>query len=127
MGNLNDAIRAWRKNGNSRQIQSLLSPVARDLLRRFEAWLRDEPTRFDVELSGQMDGGKATWEYILYHSERKGSADIWIEEDRWEATVRDSRVLSIGRLVGAGPAGLGADIEATESLTQQILQFVQKI
>jgi hypothetical protein len=127
VNDLNKAVSNHRRGKEPEKVQRLVTNVSYMLLRQLEKWLHTEPAPGSVSFTGHLEGGKVTFEFILYHCKRKGSVNLWEEEDKWKVTVKDKRDLPICTLRGLGPAETGMPEIVVAELTRRLTEFIKKV
>jgi len=124
---LNKVVSARHRRANAEKLQELVTPQAQALLQQIMGLLREELAPRDVSLTGHLEGGKVTCQFILYHCKRRGNVNIWEEEAKWEATIKDERDEPVGTLHSIDPAELGISERLTPALTRLLMQFIEKV
>ena len=93
-------------------------------LRRYPAAARSPDT---VSLTGHLEGSKITCKFILYHGERRGTSNVWLEEREWEAEVEDERDERTGSLHRLGPSDSGRVAKAESEFAELLVKFVSRV
>jgi hypothetical protein len=100
---LNSAILARRRGKAEKQVEALLGPVTSALVDHVVAKIRfDAPAR-DADIAAQLEGGKLTCKFVLYHCERVKGESVWQEEKEWTATLTDKSEFPIAALRSLTP------------------------
>jgi hypothetical protein len=124
---LNKVVSARHRRVNAEKLQELVTPQTHALLQQIMGLLREELSPRDVSLRGHLEGGKVTCQFILYHCKRRGNVNIWEEEAKWEATIKDERDELVGILHSIDPAELGIPEQVAPDLTRLLMQFIEKV
>ncbi len=124
---LNKAVMAHRRGEKPEKLQEQVAPLAHTLLQQIREWLRGESAPRDVFVTGHLEGGKVTCQFFLYHCKRRGTVNVWEEEAKWKATVKDERDEFVGILKGMEPSKLGIPEQAAPGLTRLLIQFIEKV
>lgn len=124
---LNKVVSARHKRANAEKLQELVTSQAQALLQQIMGLLREEPAPRDVSITGHLEGGKVTCQFILYHCKRRGNVNIWEEEAKWEATIKDERDEPVGTLHSIAPSEPGISERLTPALTRLLMQFIEKV
>lgn len=124
---LNKVVSARHRRADAETLQELVTPQAQALLQQIMGLLREELAPHDVSIAGHLEGGKVTCQFILYHCKRRGNVNIWEEEAKWEATIKDERDEPVGILHSIDPAELGISERLTPALTRLLMQFIEKV
>ncbi len=127
VNDLNKAVSSHQRRKKQEKVQRLVTNVSSILLHQLEKWLHTESTPSSVSFTGHLEGGKVTSEFILYHCKRKGSVNLWEEEDKWKVTVKDKRDLPICTLRGLDPAETGMPERVVPELTRRLTDFIEKV
>ena len=124
---LNNLIRTRRQREEPRQLQKQVATVAGALLLQIMEWLRSESASRDVSIVGHLEGGKVTFQFILYHCKRRGTVNIWEEEDKWKETVKDERDEPVGILRSLDPVEPEVPEWLALELTRLLMQLTEKV
>ena len=124
---LNKAVRANRRREKPEKLQRQVAPLAQALLQQIMEWLRSEPAPRDVSIAGHLEGGKVTFQFILYHCKRIGNVNVWEKEDKWKATVEDKRDEPVGILRSLNPAEPSISEGLASELTQLLVRLIEKV
>ena len=124
---LNKVVSARHRRVNAEKLQELVTPQAHALLQQIMGLLREELAPRDVSLTGHLEGGKVTCQFILYHCKRSGNVNIWEEEAKWEATIKDERDEPVGTLHSIAPSEPGISERLTPALTRLLMQFIEQV
>lgn len=104
-----------------------VATVAGALLLQIMEWLRSESVSRDVSIVGHLEGGKVTFQFILYHCKRRGTVNIWEEEDKWKETVKDERDEPVGILRSLDPVEPEVPEWLALELTRLLMQLTEKV
>ncbi|MHC4277715.1 MAG: hypothetical protein ACYSTI_10400 [Planctomycetota bacterium] len=124
---LKKAVNSHRRRKKSEKLERLVADVSYIILQQIEKWLHTEPVSRNISFTGHLEGGKVTSEFILYHCKRKGSVNVWEEEDKWKVTIKDKRDLHICTLRGLDPAEAGMLERVVPELTRRLTEFIKKV
>jgi len=124
---LNKVVSARHRRANAEKLQELVTPQAQALLQQIMGLLGEELAPRDVSLTGHLEGGKVTCQFILYHCKRRGNMNIWEEEAKWKATIKDERDEPVGILHSIDPAEPGISERLTPVLTRLLMQFIEQV
>jgi len=124
----NRVITAYRRGENLKKLQEQqIKPLAYDLGQHILEWLRSEAEWWDIFITGHLEGGKATFEFILYHCKRRGDVSVWEEEDKWEATVKQSIDEPVGTISGLDAGEEELPERLAVELSHLLVQFIEKV
>jgi len=90
-------------------------------------WLRDESAPGDIFVTGHLEGGKVTCQFILYQCKRRGTVNIWEEVAKWKAKIKDERDEFLGTLKEMEPTEQGIPEQVASDLTRLLMQFIEKV
>jgi hypothetical protein len=124
---LNKVVSARHRRANAEKLQELVTPLAHALLQQIIGSQCDELAPRDISITGHLEGGKVTCQFILYHCKRSGTMNIWEEEAKWKATIADERDEPVGILHSIDPAESGISERLTPALTRLLMQFIEKM
>ena len=124
---LNTAVMAHHRRETPEKLLEQVAPLAHALLQQIMEWLRVESASKDVFVTGHLEGGKVTCQFILYHCKRRGTVDVWAEEEKWKATIRSEHVEFVGTLQGMEPAEFGIPEQIESDLTWLLKMFIEKV
>ena len=116
---LNEALRAHRRREKREQVQRLVEPVAKTLSQQLVEWLGPEAAPRDVSVAAHLKGGAVTFKFILYHC---STDNVWEKEDEWEEKFEDERDETVTTVRGLDPTE-----RVAPELTQQLMQFIEKL
>jgi len=116
---LNEALRAHRRREEREQVQRLVEPVAKTLSQQLVEWLGPEAAPRDVSVAAHLKGGAVTFKFILYHC---STDNVWEKEDEWEEKFEDERDETVTTVRGLDPTK-----RVAPELTQQLMQFIEKL
>jgi hypothetical protein len=116
---LNEALRAHRRREEREQVQRLVEPVAKTLSQQLVEWLGAEAAPRDVSVAAHLKGGAVTFKFILYHC---STDNVWEKEDEWEEKFEDERDETVTTVRGLDPTK-----RVAPELTQQLMQFIEKL
>lgn len=124
---LNKVVRARQQGKETVRLQGQIASLADIMLKYIMKWLPGESAPQDVAVSGRLEGGKVTCQFILYHCKRRGNTNIWEEEEKWKAIVEDKRDEPVGVLGGLNPAEPEIPERLASELTELLMQFIEKV
>ena len=124
---LNKVVAARHRIANAEKLQEPVTSQAQALLQQIMGLLREEAAPRDLSITGHLEGGKVTCQFILYHCKRRGNVNIWEEEAKWEATIKDERDEPVGTLHSIAPSEPGISERLTPALTRLLMQFIEKV
>ncbi len=124
---LNKAIRVSRRRRKPEKARRLVSPVVAALVQHITNWLRPETAPHDVFVGAHLAGAKVPFQFILYHCRRVGDANVWVEKDRWKATVADERDEPVAAIRSLDAAEPKMAERVTPELTRSLMEFVEKV
>jgi hypothetical protein len=104
-----------------------MASLSKVLLQRISKWLPALHAPATVSLTGHLKGGKITCKFILYHCERRGASNVWVEEREWQAEVEDERDERIGSLHGLDPSDSGRVAKAESEFAELLVKFVSRV
>jgi hypothetical protein len=124
---LNRVVSARHRRVNTEKLQELVTSQAQALLQQIMGLLGEEPAPRDVSLTGHLECGKVTCQFILYHCKRRGNVNIWEEEAKWEATIKEKRDEPVGTLHSIAPSEPRISERLTPVLTRLLMQFIEQV
>ena len=124
---LNRMVTARRLREKPEELHEQVTPLAHALLQQTVEWLHDKPSPCDLTVTGHLEGGKVTCQFILHHCKLRGTENIWEEEDKWKRSIKDERDEPVGTLRGLDPIEPGMQERVAPELTQQLIQFIKKV
>ena len=124
---LNKAVMAHRRREKPEELQEQVAPLAHTLLQQIMEWLRGESAPRDVFVTGHLEGGKVTCQFILYHCKRRGTVNVWEEDAKWEAKIKDERDEFVGIIGSMEPTELRIPEQVEPDLTRLLMQFIEKV
>jgi hypothetical protein len=124
---LNKAVTAHRRRAQPEKLQDYVAHLAHAFLQQIMERLQDEPTPRDLVIVGHLEGGKLTCRFILYHCNRRGTENIWEEEAKWTAKIKDEHDEPVGTLHGLNPAEPEIPEQLTTELIRLLIPFIEKI
>ncbi|RCV63160.1 hypothetical protein C5S53_15565 [Methanophagales archaeon] len=124
---LNKVVAARHRHENAEKLQEQVTLLAHALLQQIIGLLRDELAPRDISVTGHLEGGKVTCQFILYHCKRSGTMNIWEEVAKWKATIADERDEPVGTLRSIDPAESMISERQTPALTRLLMQFIEKM
>ncbi|HUV02702.1 MAG TPA: CARDB domain-containing protein [Desulfobacteria bacterium] len=124
---LNKAVTAHRRRAQPEKLRDHVAHLAHAFLQQIMERLQDELTPRDLAIVGHLEGGKLTCQFTLYHCNRSGTENIWEEEAKWTAKIKDEHDEPVGTLRGLNPAEPEIPEELTAELTRLLIQFIEKI
>ena len=124
---LNKVITSRRQREEAVRLQGQIASLADRTLEHVMEWLRGETAPQDVSITGHLEGGKVTCQFILYHCKRRGNMNVWEEEEKWKATVEDKRDEPVGILGGLNPAEPKIPERLVSELTRLLTEFIEKV
>jgi len=124
---LNRAVMARRLEEKPVKLHEQVAPMVYVLLQQIMEWLRGEPSHRDVFITGHLEGGKVTYQFLLYHCKRIGTEKVWEEEDKWKVTIKDERDEPVGTLRSLDPAEPRIPERLAPELTRLLMQFIEKV
>ena len=125
--NLNKAVIASRLKEENGKLKDQLELTAQSLLKQIIEWLPDKSTPSDITITGHLEGGKATFQFILYHCRRIGTENVWKKVDKWKATIKDKRDIHIGDLYSIDSTKPDMVEKLKPELNTLLMQFIEKV
>lgn len=124
---LNGVVAARRRGVKPEKLQEQISPLASTLMQQIIEWLRGEESSRDISIAGHLQGGKVTCQFILYHCKRRGTTNVWEEEDKWKATLEEKRDEPVGLLHALYSAEPNTAERLKPELVRFLTQFIEKV
>ena len=124
---LNKSVMAHRRREKPEKLQEQVALPAHTLLQKIMEWLRGESAPRDIFVTGHLEGGKVTCQFILYYCKRRGTVNVWEEDAKWKATIKDERDEFVGILRGMESTELGIPEQVVSNLTRLLIQFIERV
>jgi len=126
---LNKAVMAHRRREMPEKLREQVAPLAHALLLQITDRLRGkrgESAPRDISITGHLEGGKVSCQFILYHCKRRGKVNVWEEEAKWKATIKDECDVFVGTLRNLEPTEQGI-LKQVPDMTRLLMLFIKSV
>lgn len=96
---LNEIVALRKRTGDEARLRRMVAPLAGELARLLGVWTKRKPPASPITIQANVEG-KVTYEFRLYECQKTGEGNHWQKKKDWEGTVKETRELPAGRLVG---------------------------